>query len=405
MYLRAIQSGRLGVPATDAPESPAISSVRPWAALTAWLACLLLLVAAAVITAGWHPDQGAYVTRAGRELMPSPQGTAQLRIRGNVIEVAKTDNRPLVLNLAIRPFRTAGSDYVMVDTSPLPVGTELALLWIRQSDPGHIQEQVLKLERDHVVPTLLDGNPEWRGEIASVAIGIKSPSDAPVLIGEVRLRPESPRAVLADMVRDWKYFGGWDGRSINVEFGGRDEQRVYLPPLVALAAFLVSCTMVLVVRRRGRRAAVAWIVIPVVASWMLLDLRWQRQLILQAVETRAAFAGKTLSERHAAMENPSFFELVETALSRLPAKPVRIFATSDFDYFRLRAGYYLYPHNVLAFDWADPGALRSGDYLLMFAKSDVTFDDSTAMLVWSDGRRLSARALIEGRGQGLYQIR
>jgi len=395
----------LGVPATDAPELPAISPVPPRAALTAWLACLLLLIASLVVTSGWHPDPGAYVTRAGRELVPGSPATVQPRVRGDVIEVAKTDNRPIVLNLGIRPFRTAGSDYVMVDTSPLPVGTELALLWIRRSDPGHVQEQVLKLDRDHVVPTLLDGNPEWRGEITSVAIGIKSPSDTPVLIGEVRLRPESPRVVLADMLRDWKYFGGWDGRSINVAFGGRDEQRIYLPPLVALAAFLVACTMGLVARRRRRRAAVAWIVIPIVASWMLLDLRWQRQLILQAGETRAAFAGKTLAERHATMENPSFFEFVEAALSQLPAKPVRIFATSDFDYFRLRAGYYLYPHNVLAFDWADPGILRSGDYLLMFAKSDVRFDESAAMLVWSDGRRLPARALIKGSGQGLYQIR
>jgi hypothetical protein len=122
-------------------------------------------------------------------------------------------------------------------------------------------------------------------------------------------------------------------------------------------------------------------------------------------ETHAAFAGKTLAERHAAMEHPAFFALVEAAASRLPAGRERVFVTSDFDYFRLRAGYYLYPHNVLAYDWADPSALHPGDYLLMFAKSDVKFDAAKGALEWSGGRFVPARALIAGDGEGLFEIR
>jgi hypothetical protein len=380
------------------------SGALPLAVVAAWLACLILIIIIVVIAAALNVEGGTFQSREGRELVVAPRDAANVRVRGNSIEVLNAGTAPVVLNLAIRPFEVAGSGFVMVDTAPLPRGAELALLWVRRTDPGEIHEQILKLERDRVVPTLLDGNPEWRGEVVAAAVGVKNAS-GPVLISEVRLRPTTLRAVLADMVRDWEYFSGWDGRSINVAFGGRDDQRAYLPPLVALAALLVMGASAFTARRHGRRIAIAWLVVPLIAGWILLDVRWQRQLLLQLVDTRKAFAHKTLAERHAAMEHPAFLELVATALRRLPPAPARVFVTSDFDYFRLRAGYYLYPHNVLAFDWADPGVLHSGDYLLMFAKHDVAFDGAHGTLRWSDGREVAVSALIPGQGQGLYQVR
>ena len=43
----------------------------------------------------------------------------------------------------------------------------------------------------------------------------------------------------------------------------------------------------------------------------------------------------------------------QAAIAKLPETPVRIYATSDFEYFRRRAGYHLYPHNVLFDPFAD----------------------------------------------------
>jgi len=391
--------------ATARRDTPADHSrTHPFGVVAAWLACLIVVVIGVVIAATWNVEGGTFQTREGRDLVAAPRDAANVRVRGNSVEVLNAGNAPVLLNLAIRPFQVSGSGFVMVDTAPLPRGAELALLWVRRTDRGDLHEQILKLEGDRVVPTLLDENPEWRGEIVAVALGVKNAS-APVLISEVRLRPMTVRAVLADMVRDWKYFSAWDGRSINVVFGGRDEQRAYLPPLVALAALLVAAACAVTARRRQRRIATVWLIVPFMAGWILLDVRWQRQLLLQLAETREAFAHKTVAERHAAMEHPAFLELVDTALRLLPQTPARVFVTSDFDYFRLRAGYYLYPHNVLAFDWADPGVLHRGDFLLMFAKHDVSFDRADGTLRWSDGRQVAVSALIAGQGQGLYQVR
>lgn len=388
-------AARTGAPRTDRGAL---------AAAGAWVACVAFLVGIVVTVAAWNAGGGTYQTRDGGELVATAKDAPKVHVRDRAVEVVDVGNAPVVLNLAIRPFDADGGGSVMIDTAPLPPGTQLALLWVRRADPGEMHEQVLKLERNRVVPTLLDGNPDWRGQVIAAAIGIKNAS-GPVLINQVRLRPTSMRAILADMVSDWSYFNGWDGRSINVAFGGRDEQRVYLPAIVALAAIAVPGVWFFNARRRGSRVPIAWCVVPFMAAWLALDLRWQRQLLLQTVETHAAFAHKTLAERHAAMEHPAFLGLVDAALRVLPADPVRIFVTSDFDYFRMRAGYYLYPNNVLAFDWADPGVLHSGDYVLMFLKHDVHFDSAHESLTWSDGRQVPVSALIPGQGQGLYRVR
>lgn len=383
---------------------PAPSGLACAAAAGAWLACLFTLVLGFAIVRGWHLGETTSVTRLGRQLIPNAATAQSIRLLGGSLQLSGTGTRPALLDLTISPFQAAEAGLVAVDTGPLPDGAQLALLWVRRSDPGVIHEQVLKLDHGQVAPTILTQNAEWRGEIVSAALGVKNPTAQPVLIGEVRLRPVDVAAVLTDLLSDWMYTGGWDGRSINVAFGGREEQPMYLPLLSFIAAALAAGIAAITHRRRGRRASVAWLVVPFIASWMLLDLRWQRELMVQARATHDAFAGKTLAEREAAMENPAFFALVDAARKRLPVEPVRVFTTSDFEYFRLRAGYYLYPHNVLAFDWEDPSVLRRGDYLLLFAKSGITFDAATATLTWSDGRRVAAKALIPGQGQGLYRI-
>jgi hypothetical protein len=364
----------------------------------------LIVLFAVAVALGVTPGRDTYVSRRGSDLVASGPGARSATVKGTAMEVMPGGGDPVVLNLAVHPFDATGAGFVIVDAGPIPPGAQLALLWVQGANPGEIHEQILKMEGHRVLPTALGSNAYWQGTIGSAALGVKNPGDRSVVVRGVDLRPSTLSLALGDMLSDWRFFTGWDGKSINVVFGGRDEQRVYLPPLAAGVA-LVALAGALVLARRRHRPVATWVAIPIIASWVLLDVRWQWQLGSQLRVTHAAFAGKTLEQRHAAMEHPAFFALVQAASKVLPRDHARIFVTSDFDYFRLRAGYYLYPYNVLAFDWADPSVLHSGDYLLLFAKNDVKFDDASGSLEWSGGRRVPAHALVRGDGEGLYQIR
>ena len=392
-----------GLNTADPPAFAQGPMVSRWSALAAWLAALVVLIAGIAIS-GFTVDSGSTRIRAGRELVPTTASVGMVARQGDAVAIGNTAAKAAILGLDVAPFDAAGSGFVIIDASPLPVGAKVALLWATATDPSTLHEQILKQDGPTLVPTPLAPNSSWDGEIAAVAIGVKNPSGMPLLIRDARLVPSTPRLVLADLIRDWGAFDGWDGRSINVVFGGRDEQRVYLPLLAFVAALLAVGALAIRARRRHARLSAALLIIPFIASWILVDLRWQRQLVLQARESYDRFAGKSIDQRHAAMENPAFYSLVAAAERALPTKPARVFVTSDFEYFRLRAGYYLYPQNVLAFDWADPGVLHRGDYLLMFAKSGIEFDRASGQLAWRDGTRLPARALISAPGEGLYVV-
>ena len=374
-------------------------------AIVAWVVSLVGLGLMTALGQGMHVGPSTSITRKGSELASVASTARTVELRGEAVAVVTSGHRAAVLNLGVRPFAAASATVVYVDAEPLPRDAELALLWVRKTNPGVIQEQRLNEERGVVRPTLLDRNPEWRGEIASVALGIKRAATVPVVIRQVRLEAGSPRAAAADLWRGWMSYHEWDGRSINVNFGGREEQRLYLLPLSFAAAALAAGFILLRARYRREPASRAWLVVPFALSWLLLDARWQAHLVHQARDTHALFGGKSLAERHLLMDDAALYRFIEDNRSKLPAEPARIFVTSDLEYFRLRGGYHLYPHNVLAFDWADPSILRPGDFLLLFQKADVRYDVGHGELIWPDEQRLRVEALAAAPGQGLFRVR
>jgi hypothetical protein len=278
-------------------------------------------------------------------------------------------------------------------------------VWIRADQPGRTHDQIVPLDRERrPEPAMLDRNPDWKGEIALVALGIKGAMQAPWTLRSVRIEPVGTTAVVSDIVRGWRAFEGWDGRSINVLFGGREEQRAWLPALAFAASLAAALAMLVVARRRGRRATTIALVAPFIAGWLVLDLRWQANLVEQARATIAQFGGRDWEARHLAMEDADLFKFVQSAVAKMPSEPQRVFVGSDFEYFRRRAGYHLYPHNVLAYSWGEAFQLKPGEYLLLYQKHDVKFDGAAQELLWDNGRRLDAIPVIAQRGAGLFLV-
>jgi hypothetical protein len=373
--------------------------------IAAWLVAFALLVLAIAAISGTEPgrERAAPLDRLGRQLLPN---NANAKPSGDAMTVANRPDAPLVILAAgTLPIRAADYGRAVIDADPLPKGVEAALIWVRRDEPGRPFEQRLAQDGVRIVPTVLDGNPDWRDDIAFVAVGIKGPMERPWSLHSFRLEPLGVGGIAADILQGWTSLERWDGRSINVLFGGRDEQRAWLPPLAFAASAFAAVVAWLLARRRGRIAAPALLALPFLIGWLVLDVRWQANLAEQAGLTWSAYGGRSLDDRHAAMDDGDLYKFARAAIAKLPETPVRIYATSDFEYFRRRAGYHLYPHNVLAYNWADPSVMQPGDYVFLYQKADVGYDTGRRLLLWKSGPTLPVTPLLAQRGAGLFQVR
>jgi hypothetical protein len=390
--------------ASDLARATARRSVA--AVAVAWLATFAILLAVCAALLGPPParDDAPALERRGRDLMPN---NSNARPSGDAMVVANRREAPLTL-LAIsqQPVRTADYARVIVDAEPVPRGVEIALIWVRAGEPGRAHDVAIGLDAQRRVrPTMLDRDAEWRGDVTLLALGIKGPMETAWTVRSLRVEPPSLTGTLSDIVGGWTAFERWDGRSINVLFGGADEQRAWLPPLAFAASLAAAALAAWRARRRGQRVHPALVLLPFVAGWLVVDLRWQWNLVTQARTTVAEFGGRDWAERHAQMEDGDLFRFVQQAVAKLPREPVRIFVNSDYEYFRRRAGYHLYPHNVLSYDWGEPSLLKPGEYLLLYQMADVRYDAGQRKLLWANGRQLAVTPLIAQRGAGLFVVR
>jgi hypothetical protein len=144
------------------------------------------------------------------------------------------------------------------------------------------------------------------------------------------------------------------------------------------------------------------------ASWFVLDARWTWNLARQAQATIAQYGGKNWHDKHLAAEDAALFEFVDRARAELPATPARIFIASEAQYFRQRAAFHLYPHNVYASpqrnELPSPDRLKQGDWMLVYQRRGVQFDPSLGKLRWDGGAPVSAQMKLRGEGAALFLI-
>ena len=117
-------------------------------------------------------------------------------------------------------------------------------------------------------------------------------------------------------------------------------------------------------------------------------LLWQRNLSTQLDETRTLYAGKTQNEKHLAGREAALYKYAQHLKNEvLPEPGVRIFLLHDSvlrSYRRLKAQYYLLPHNLFNFDkFPRKSALQPGDYLLVLDEIEgLDFNAESSNLEW-----------------------
>jgi hypothetical protein len=146
-----------------------------------------------------------------------------------------------------------------------------------------------------------------------------------------------------------------------------------------------------------------------VIAWLIIDARWQWNLLRQVRSTHTQYAGKSWHQRHLAAEDGPVFAFIEKVRAKLPAPPARVFMVADAHYFRDRGAYHLYPHNVYFDPWANSmpprSAVRPGDYLVVYQRRGVQYDPSQQRLRWDDSAPIDAELLLVDTGAALFRMR
>jgi hypothetical protein len=292
----------------------------------------------------------------------------------------------------------------------LPPTADARLLWRNDYEPGKVHTMPITVESGRLRPVTVAGDPAWIGRISGIALAVRGPLVTPVRVRGAIARPMSALDVLRDRAREWFAFEGWTGTSINTIVGGADVQDFPLTFAVAMA-IAIALGLFAAVRWRaglGVRGIVIAIATLTVLGWMLLDARWTVALVRQSVETRKLYGGKDSDARHRVAEDAELYKLVSRALEVMPSEPQRVFVAAEAHYFRGRAAYHFYPHNV----YFDPrtdrlppaSTMRPGDWLFVYERAGIQYDRSQQMLRWEGGQTHAAELKMIGPGGALFRL-
>jgi hypothetical protein len=341
------------------------------------------------------------------------RGTARLGKDGlSVLAPDATGTVVISLNASLR---SASYPVIEWDAMNLPEGVEATLLWYSDYKASGISTRALEIEGRRIAPADLAQDRNWIGTIGGVALALRGAFSEPILVRGASAKPMTPGQVLGDRAREWSTHEPWSGASINVVAGGAPLQALPLP--VFLASIVVVGALAYAALARWVPGLVGTFRPAVIAAgflgaWLVLDARWQWNLLRQAGPTIEQYGGKSWRERHLAAEDGQLFAFIEATRAKLPppveAAP-RVFMFADAPYFRDRGAYHLYPYNVYFDPWQNSippaSALHSGDYVAAYSSDRPQYDAAQQRLRWGAGESVTAELLLGGPGAALFRIR
>ena len=306
------------------------------------------------------------------------------------------------------------ADYPLVTwiAADVPDSAQVVLLWHTDFQPSQVNKLAVRVVSGRLLPTWVGADQHWIGRVTGLALAIHGPLTQPIRVRGVIAKPADAKGTMLDRLREWTAFEPWTGTSINTVTGGADIQDLPLPLLIVVSVAIAVAVLGWRLRKRWSTNAPTVAIAAVglfVAGWFLLDARWTFNLVRQARDTAARYAHKDWQEKHLAADDGALFAFIEKARKSLPAKPARVFVLADADYFRGRAAYHLYPHNV----WYDPYAntvppaerLHAGDFIVVYQRRGVQYDASLQRLRWDGGVTVPVEFKVADGGGALFVVR
>jgi hypothetical protein len=297
--------------------------------------------------------------------------------------------------------------YKITGLSP---GQHVYLLWRTRDDPEQVYHAPLGVGSERSSWINLSGMEEWQGTITEIALDVYGELRGQNLeVHALELKPYSALALASVIYSEWVTPVYWTQKSVNF-LRVSEGLQVTVSPTLALAAWSgLTILLILLFGRPTRYDRRSAIFLAVFVPWISLDLIWQNTLSKNLEETQYLFSGKNQHQKHLADSNSELFEYIDY-LKRmvLPEPGVRIFLLHDSPaetYTRLKAQYYLLPHNVFNFDrFPERKSIKDGDYILVLGEvSGLAFSAERSALEWR-GKSLAVK-LIDNKSQGnLYRV-
>jgi hypothetical protein len=333
------------------------------------------------------------------------------RLTRDALALAAPDATGTVVVSFPTSFRARDYPVVAWDVADIPEGVEAAMLWYNDYQPSRMFSRPLTVEAGRLAPALVAPEPSWIGHIGGLALVLRGSFKEPITVHGVAARPETAAQVLGERAREWLAFEPWNGTSINTLTGGADAQDLPLPVLLAVLVGLAALAFAALARwKPGLFGALQGPVIGAffLGAWLILDARWQWNLMRQVDRTHHQYAGKSWRERHLAAEDGPLFAFIEKVRAKLPAPPVRVFMVADEHYFRDRGAYHLYPYNVYYDPWRNTippsTAMRAGDYVVVWQRRGVQYNAAQQNLRWDESPPVKAELVLLDAGGALFRI-
>jgi hypothetical protein len=395
----------------NSPEPHSASSATPPIAVAAvFLASAALCVLGYLALAARGPWFGSAQTLhwTPKELTVA-RGIAQ-RTREGLAITSPDAARTVVISINTS-FRSRDYAVIAWDAAGVPDDVEATLLWYNDYASSRVFRRALIVETGRIVPADVAQDPGWIGRIGGLALVLQGSFTEPIVLRAAAAKPMSAGQVLGDRLAEWFAFEPWNETSINTLTGGAAAQDLPLPALLAAIAGVAALAFAGLARWKPHffgpllGAGVAGLFL---TAWLIIDGRWQWNLLRQVRSTHAQYAGKSWQQRHLAAEDGPVFAFIEKVRETLPP-PARVFMVADAHYFRDRGAYHLYPYNVYFDPWANsmppPSAVRPGDYIVVYQRRGMQFDSSQQRLRWDDFAPVDAELLLVDTGAALFRIR
>jgi hypothetical protein len=393
----------------SAPAGPDVVGARraAFTFLLAFVVCTLVYLAFAVQGKWFSSVSNRFF---GAESLVMARGSAIREGEEFVITRAGQGGETIVS--VVTDLRSSDFPVIAWVAIDVPEAAQVALLWHTDYEPAQVRKLPMRVVSGRLLPVAVSTDPHWIGRITGLALAIHGPLPQPIRIRGVIAKPADAKETLLDRIREWTALEPWTGTSINTVTGGADIQDLPLPLLLVVALAIAAVVLMWQFRRQLRTIAPSLAIVIAglfVLAWFALDARWTFNLARQAYETSLRYAGKDWRNKHLAADDAPLFAFIEKVRALLPQTPARVFVLADEHYYRGRAAFHLYPHNV----WYEPyyntvppaNRLHAGDFIVVYQRRGVQYDAAARRLRWDGDVTVPAELKLADGGGALFVVR
>jgi len=286
------------------------------------------------------------------------------------------------------------------DATPL----DARVLWRRADQPDRTYSLTMPWVGDGAERVTLSTDADWRGRIIGLAIAVRLPPGSPLAFASLSLLPDTASSIAREVLTEWAVAESWAQYSVNYLHGGSPNPRVPLPLAAGAIAVLAIAFYVALAKWRRVGVSVSVAAAIVLAAWLVLDLRWQVNLLHNLTQAAGSFAGKSIDDKHRAAEDQQIYLLAEAIRRSLPDGVTKVTLASDLTaspYFLGKLRYYLFPL------WLHPRPedAVSGEVVAVFQASRVGLQEATGSLQLPNGQSLAVERLGGTPPIALFRVR